>query len=127
MSSQEINRLKINNEKLLKTNKQLNDMLKLMDRFRVLLISMVNNCKCNTETNIRIKFNLLMEEYYEMSDSKSSINQSFNNKINDIFIDNKLNETQIEDNCNQIDVNSVVDNLLIDQTLLSTEDNVIFV
>lgn len=117
MSSEELIRLKINNEKLFKTNKKLNEMLKLMDKFRVLLIAMVNNCKCNTESNIRIKFNLLMEDYYQINYIKSSLNSS--KQTND-----RLTDTQTNINCNQIDINSVVNNLLTDQPLIPSEDNV---
>ena len=125
MSSEELIRLKLNNEKLIKTNRKLNEMLKLMEKFRVLLIAMVNNCKCNTESNIRIKFNLLMEDYYDFND-KSSVNSSNDNQKSDSFnqTNDKLNVNQTDVNCSQIDITSVVNNLLTDQSLIQTENNV---
>ena len=128
MSSDELFRLKANNEKLIKTNRKLNEMLKLMEKFKVLLIAMVNNCKCNTESNIRIKFNLLMEDYYEFNDNKSSVDSSHSNdhqKSDNLSETNdKLNVSQTDINCSQIDITSVVNNLLTDPPLIQTEDNV---
>ena len=124
MSSEDLICLKLNNEKLIKTNRKLNEMLKLMEKFRVLLIAMVNNCKCNTESNIRIKFNLLMEDFYDFND-KSSVNCNDDQKFDNFNETNiKLNVSQNDVNCSQIDISSVVNNLLTNQPLIQTEDNV---
>ena len=110
MSSPELVRVREENETLVNANRRLREMLALTDKFRVLLIAMVNNCRCQTESCIRVKFNLLMEDYYQLNDRRDTQQPN----------DQTLNYL----NCNQIDINSVVDSLLTDKPLEQTDDNV---
>lgn len=122
MSSEESAVLKEQNERLVKANQRLSEMLSLMEKFRVLLIAMVNNCKCGSETNIRIKFNLLMEDYYEMNDQRKASAQESGHELIDAT--ETLTSGQTFLSCPQLDINSVVDSLLTDKPLDQTEDNV---
>jgi hypothetical protein len=77
--NEEINELRINNKKL----------SEFIDKMRSILISYVNHCKCKTQINNRIKFNLLMETIYEFRDKQNPKNccQNQTQNLNQLIID----------------------------------------
>jgi hypothetical protein len=141
MSDSEITSLKSINDKLINENENLTQLTKVLEKFRLMLISMVNNCKCDNEFNIRFKFNILMEQYFELKDqnkfknnnrfhvNNKKFNKVFDQQIDDHFNNNNNNNNNSNNSNNNNNVvkndNNLVENSLeINQQLSQTVNNV---
>jgi hypothetical protein len=85
MSSEENNVLDEEISQLRNENERLRNMCSVMEQMSVLLIPIVNECKCNHNFNsikIKTKLNVLKLKYDSLKSNQNSVIHSFVNKIN---------------------------------------------
>jgi hypothetical protein len=110
MSSEDNNVLNEEISQLRNENERLRNMCSVMEQMSVLLIPIVNECKCNHNFNsikIKTKLNVLKLKYDSLKSNQNSVIHSFVNKINNCCNSTeKIVITKIVDN---FDFNEFID------------------